>query len=323
MMYLVKRLLNMIPLLIGITLVSFAVMQLAPGDPGSVAADLNPKISPEMVEKLRAHFGLNQPWYMQYWAWLTKIAVFDFGTSFAPDGLPVLDKIVAHLPVTLVMNVIGLVVVLLISVPMGVAAARWQNGVFDRVSTILVFIGFAAPSFWLGLLAMMYLGVELDLLPMSGLHSFGSEAWPWWQQGLDYAHHLVLPITIGVIGSLAGMTRYLRATMLEVLRQEFITTARAKGAHEGRVLWRHALGNALLPVITILGLSIPGLIGGSVIVESLFSIPGMGKLFYEGVMMRDYPLIMGILTLGAILTLIGNLLADMLYAWADPRIRTQ
>lgn len=308
-------------MLIGITLVSFAVIQLAPGDPTSLETDLNSKISPASVEKLREFYGLDQPLHLQYWNWLSHMARLDFGNSFQPDGAPVLDKILNALPITLWMNIIGLIVVLVISIPLGVATARWQNSSFDRTSTILVFIGFAAPSFWLGLLAMMFFGVHLGWLPISGISSYGVENWPWWQKLLDQAWHLVLPITIGVIGALAGMSRYMRSSMLEVIRQDYITTARAKGAPESRVLYHHGLRNALLPVITILGLSLPGLIGGSVIMESLFAIPGMGKLFYDGVLMRDYPLIMGILTIGALLTLLGNLLADISYALADPRIR--
>lgn len=315
------RLLNLIPLLIGITLISFAVIQLAPGDPGSVVADLNPKISPELVDKLRAHYGLNQPLHQQYLTWLSKILVLDFGESFQPGGGAVIHKILIAMPITLVMNAIGLVIVLVIAIPIGVVAARWQNGLFDRTSTILLFLGFAAPSFWLALIALLFFGVHLQWLPISGLSSFGAEDWSLPARLWDYTLHLTLPITIGVIGALAGMSRYVRSTMLDVIRQDYITTARAKGASENRVIYRHALGNALLPVVTILGLSIPGLIGGSVIMESIFAIPGMGKLFYDGVLTRDYPLIMGILTLGAVLTLLGNLLADVAYAWVDPRIR--
>ncbi len=311
----------MVPLLIGITLLSFLVMQLVPGDPGSVTADLNPKVSPEMLDKLRSHYGLDAPLHQQYFNWLSRLMVLDFGTSFQPGGGDVFTMIMQALPITLGMNLVGLLVVLVLAIPMGVVAARYQNGVFDRTSTILLFIAFAAPSFWIGLLAMQWLGVQLGLVPISGIQSFGSENWPWYWQTLDVIHHLTLPVTIGVLSALAGMSRYMRSTMLEVIRQDYITTARAKGAPEKRVLWRHALPNALLPVITILGLALPGLIGGSVIIESLFAIPGMGKLFYDGVMMRDYPLIMGILTLGAVLTLLGNLLADVGYALADPRVR--
>jgi len=321
LMYILRRLLGMIPLMVGITLISFLVIQLAPGGPFGMATDLNPKISAEAIERMRAAYHLNEPLYTQYWLWLKDIAQLNFGTSFNPDGLPVLEKITTHLPVTLWMNIIGLVLVFIVSIPIGVASARYQNTGFDRAMTVAVFIGFAIPGFWLGLLGMLYFGVEWELLPISGIASYGSEAWPFWQRLLDWGHHLILPLTIGLIGSVAGLTRYMRSSMLDVIRQDYITTARAKGLPEHLVIYRHGLRNALMPVVTILGLSIPGLIGGSVITESLFSINGMGKLFYDGVMQRDYPLIMGILTIGAFLTLLGNFLADLAYALVDPRVR--
>ena len=311
----------MLPLLLGITLISFFVIQMAPGGPFGMTTDLNPKISAEAIERMRAAYHLNEPLYMQYWLWLKDIAQLNFGTSFNPDGLPVLQKITTHLPVTLWMNIIGLILVFIIAIPIGIASARYQDTAFDRAMTVAVFIGFAIPGFWLGLLGMLYFGVEWELLPLSGISTYGSEAWPFWQRVLDWGHHLILPLTIGLIGSVAGLTRYMRSSMLEVIRQDYITTARAKGLPERTVIYRHGLRNALLPVITILGLSVPGLIGGSVITESLFSINGMGKLFYDGVMQRDYPLIMGILTIGAFLTLLGNFLADLAYALTDPRIR--
>ena len=311
----------MVPLVIGITLISFIVIQLSPGEPVSMETSLNPKISAEAVERLRVHYNLDKPLHVQYWMWLKKLAVLDFGKSFSPDSRPVIDKVVERLPITLWMNVIGLFIVMLLAIPIGIASARYQDTFFDRSTTILVFIGFAAPGFWVGLMCMIFFGVTLGWLPISGISSYGSEDWPLWRQIIDWARHLAMPILIGVMGSIAGMSRYMRSSMLEVIRQDYMTTARAKGLDEQTVLYRHGLKNALLPVITILGLSIPGLIGGSVIFESLFSIPGMGKLFYDGVMMRDYPLIMGILTMGALLTLVGNLIADISYALADPRIR--
>ena len=313
----------MIPMLVGITLISFLVIKLAPGEPVSMDVAMDPSVSTEAIEKLRSHYNLDKPIYTQYWLWLKDIAMLDFGTSFHPDGRPVLDKILERLPVTLWMNIIGLVIVFFVAIPIGVASARHQDTLFDRIMTVLVFIGFAAPGFWVGLLCMIYFGVHLGWIPISGLSSYGAEHWPLWRQVLDWGHHLAVPILVGVIGALAGMSRYMRSSMLEVVRQDYITTARAKGLPEKTVFYKHALRNALLPVITILGLSIPGLIGGSVIFETLFSIPGMGKLFYESVMMRDYPLIMGILTIGALLTLVGNLLADVAYSVADPRIRYQ
>jgi len=186
---------------------------------------------------------------------------------------------------------------------------------------VFVFIGFAIPTFWLALLLMILFGVNLDWLPISGLRSMNYEYMPPLVAFVDLIKHLILPVTLAAFGGLAGLSRYMRSNMLEVIRQDYIVTARAKGLPERAVIYKHALRNALLPVITLLGLSVPGLIGGSVIFETIFGIPGMGQLFYMSVMSRDYPVVMGILVIGAVLTLLGNLLADVSYALADPRIR--
>ncbi|MDX8402587.1 MAG: ABC transporter permease [Mariprofundaceae bacterium] len=319
--YLVKRLAGMIPLLFGITLISFAIMHLAPGDPTAVQQQFNPKISAEDIERLRAFYGLDKPLHTQYWLWLERLARLDFGESFAADHRPVLDKITERLPVTLWINVLAMLLILAVAVPLGVAAAVHKDSAFDRITTVLVFIGFAIPSFWLGLMLMIWLGVEWNWLPVSGLHDYGWQRMDTWEQWLDLARHLAMPVLVSAIGGIAGMSRFMRSGMLEVIRADFITTARAMGVPERRIRYRHALKNALLPVITLLGLSVPGLIGGSVIVEQLYSLPGMGLLFYEAVLARDYPLVMGITVIGAVLTLLGNLAADLAYAWADPRIR--
>ena len=202
-----------------------------------------------------------------------------------------------------------------------IISAVKAGGIFDRVSTVVLFIGFAAPSFWVALLGMRWLGVDLGWLPISGLTSLNFDQLSLWGKVQDLAAHLVLPLIISTIGGLAGLSRYMRSNMLEVIGQDYLTTARAKGLPERVVIGRHALRNALIPVITILGLSVPGLIGGSVIVESIFAIPGLGQLFYTAVMSRDYPLVMGGLVIGAVLTLVGNLLADLSYSWVDPRVR--
>jgi peptide/nickel transport system permease protein len=190
------------------------------------------------------------------------------------------------------------------------------------VTAVFVFIGFAVPTFWLALLLMIFFGINLGWLPISGLRSLNYEYLGAYRPvPIDLVKHLILPVFVSAFGGLAGLSRYMRANMLEVIRQDYIMTARAKGLSERDVIYRHALRNALLPAITILGLSIPGLIGGSVIFETIFAIPGMGQLFYMAVMARDYPTVMGILLIGAILTLLGNLIADVSYALADPRIR--
>jgi len=313
----------MVPLLIGITLISFIVIHLAPGEPTDMQTQLNPEVSVEMQQRLRQHYDLDKPLYVQYGMWLKKLVQLDFGDSFAQDNRPVMEKIRERLPVTIGINFLSILLILSVAVPVGVMSAIRQNSMFDKSTTLFVFIGFATPSFWLALLLMEYLGVYLGWFPIAGLRSYGYEYMSWFERVIDLAHHLFLPVVVSTFGGLAGFSRYMRSNMLEVVRQDFILTARAKGLSESVVIWKHALRNAMLPVITILGLSVPGLIGGSVIFETIFAIPGMGKLFYDGVMMRDYPLIMGILVMGAVLTLLGNLLADISYALADPRIRTR
>jgi len=319
--YILKRILLMIPVLFGITILSFGVMKLAPGDPTTILTDLNPNINKEAVERIRAHYGLDQPWYVQYLKWLKNMLMLDFGRSFAPDSRPVLDKILERIPITLLINVLSMILIFAVAIPLGVMSAVKQDSLFDKGTTVFVFIGFAIPTFWLALLLMLLFGVKLDWLPISGFRSLSHAHLSFAEKILDVARHLILPIFVSGFAGLAGMSRYMRSNMLEVIRQDYITTARAKGLDERTVIFKHALRNALLPVITLLGLSVPGLIGGSVIFETIFAIPGMGQLFYQAVMMRDYPTVMGILVIGAVLTLVGNLLADVMYSWADPRIR--
>jgi peptide/nickel transport system permease protein len=311
----------MIPLLLGITIISFTVMKMAPGDPTSLVTDLNPNMNEETIARIRAHYGLDQPWHIQYLKWLRNMVMLDFGTSFSPDGRPVVDKILERIPITIFINIVSLLLILGIAIPIGVSSAVKQGSFFDRGTTVFVFLGFAIPSFWLALLLMRLFGVELEWLPISGIRSLNYSELSQVGQFLDFAKHLILPIFISAFAGLASMSRYMRSNMLEVIRQDYITTARAKGLDERTVIFRHALRNALLPVITLLGLAIPGLIGGSVIIETIFAIPGMGQLFYQSVMGRDYPTVMGILVIGAVLTLLGNLFADISYSFADPRIR--
>jgi len=323
----------MIPMLIGISLISFFIMHLAPGDITSNEASFNPRASEESRQKLREIYNLDKPVIVQYGLWLERISKLDFGNSFSSHQRPVLwqekDKngnitkglIQEALPITLMINLLGILIIFSISIVLGTLASVRQNTWVDRSITLFVFIGFAIPGFWLALLLMYWTGVVNQWLPISGLHSPGYLNLSSMAQFLDLLKHLALPVFISSLSGLAGISLYVRNGMLEVLNQDFITTARAKGINEQRVVFVHALKNAILPLITIVGLSIPGLIGGSVITESIFAIPGMGKLFYDAVLMRDFPVIMGILTIGSFLTLIGNLLADLGYAWADPRVR--
>lgn len=319
--YLAKRLAGFVPLLLGISFVSFLVMAMAPGTPVDLMTDLNPKASPEARERLEKFYGLDQPLYVQYGLWLGRIVQGDLGTSFSRDRRPVLDKIAEALPITLFLNVLDLALILGLAIPIGIYSAARQYSLVDRATTVFVFIGFAMPSFWVALLAMMLFGEQLGWLPISGLRSLDYDSMSALGQIGDRVRHLILPVGIAALTGLAGLSRYMRSSMLEVLRQDYIQTARAKGLSERVVVYRHALRNALLPVVTILGLSIPGLIGGSVIAETIFAIPGMGRLFYTSVLMRDYPVVMGITLIGAVLTLLGNLLADLMYVAVDPRLR--
>jgi len=311
----------MIPLLLGITIICFFVMHLAPGSPTDLQTEMNPKASAEMKERLRALYELDKPVHIQYLSWLKKISRGDLGTSFSTDRRPVAAKIMERLPVTILISLLSLFIVIAVAVPIGVLSAVHKDSLFDKVTAVIVFIGFAVPTFWLALLLMIFFGIHLGWLPVSGLRSLNYEYLGFWEQWVDLLKHLILPVFVSAFGGLAGLSRYMRANMLEVIRQDYIMTARAKGLSERNVIYKHALRNALLPAITILGLAIPGLIGGSVIFETIFAIPGMGQLFYMSVMARDYPTIMGILLIGAILTLVGNLIADVSYAVADPRIR--
>ncbi|MBN2254596.1 MAG: ABC transporter permease [Deltaproteobacteria bacterium] len=319
--YIIKRILFMVPLLIGITIISFLVIHLAPGSPTDLQTDLNPRVSAEMKARMRALYDLDKPLYQQYFIWIEKLAVLDLGTSFSPDHRPVIDKIAERLPITIIINVLSLVLIVIVALPIGVLSAVRQDSLFDKITGVFVFIGFAMPTFWLALLLMILFGIYLGWLPISGIRSLNYEYLTPIDSLIDLGKHLILPVLLSAFGGLAGFSRYMRANMLEVIRQDYITTARAKGLSERVVIFKHALRNALLPVITILGLSVPGLIGGSVIFETIFAIPGMGQLFYMATMSRDYPVIMGILFIGAVLTLVGNLIADISYALADPRIR--
>jgi peptide/nickel transport system permease protein len=319
--YLIRRLAILIPTFIGITLVCFAVIHLAPGSPTDLQTQMNPDITPQAIEQLNKHYGLDKPLTVRYLLWMKNLARLDFGNSISSDARPVWDKIKERLPITIYINISSMIIIFMAAIPLGVVSALRRGSVLDRSITVFVFIGFSVPGFWLALICMDLFGVRLGWLPISGIHSAEYAGLSIVGKIADTTRHLFLPVFISAFGSLAGMSRYMRSSMLEIIRQDYILTARAKGLPERTVIYKHAMRNALLPVITILGLSIPGLIGGSVIFESIFAIPGLGKLFYEAIMMRDYNMIMGSLTIGAVLTLAGNLIADICYSIADPRIR--
>jgi peptide/nickel transport system permease protein len=320
--YALRRLILAIPLLIGITFVSFLVIHLAPGEPTDIQSDESSARSDAKIKQLLIEtYGLDKPLHIQYWNWVKRLARLDFGRSFSPDARPVLQKIGERLPITLLLNIVELLIIVTLAIPIGVLSATRQYSTFDKITTVFVFVGFATPDFWLALMLMILFGVQLGWLPISGLRSPTWEYLAFWKQQWDFLAHLILPILVATFGGLAGFSRYMRQSMLEVVRQDYIQSARAKGLPERVVIGKHALRNALLPIVTVLGLSLPGLIGGSVIVESIFAIPGMGQLMVQAVFERDYPVIMGNLVIVATLTLVANLIADLTYSLVDPRIR--
>jgi peptide/nickel transport system permease protein len=297
------------------------VIHLAPGDPTQIMTGDWNVMEKQALEELIKLYGLDKPLYEQYWNWLKRIVFLDFGRSFAPHGRPVIQMIRERLPITLALNIIEMLIIVAMAVPVGVMSATRQYSAFDKSTTIFVFVGFATPDFWLAVMLQILLGVHLGWLPISGLRLPVWEYLPFWQQQWDFASHLILPIAVATFGGLAGFSRYMRQSMLEVIRQDYVQSARAKGLPESVVIGKHALRNAMLPIVTVLGLSLPGLIGGSVIVETIFAIPGMGQLMVQAVYERDYPVIMGNLVIVASLTLVANLIADLSYSLIDPRIR--
>jgi peptide/nickel transport system permease protein len=318
--YILRRVFMMVPLLLGISILSFTIIKLAPGDPASLTVNMNAKIDPGYITKLREAYGLNDPLYVQYGRWLKGMFTLNFGKSFKDDR-PVLDVISERFPATLLLTGLSELLLFLIAVPLGVAAAYYRGHWLDRFTTVFAFVGFATPTFWLALLLMLIFGVQLNWLPVSGMWSVGSEYLPWYERVGDLAWHLILPVVVSVFGGLASVSRFARSSMVEVLQQDYIRTARAKGLTEFRVVFRHALPNALLPIITLLGLSLPGLLAGGTIIETIFGWPGMGRLNWEAIMSRNYPVVMGIGIILAFFTLLGNLLADIAYEALDTRIK--
>ena len=300
--YTIRRLLGAVPLVIGISLLSFIFMQLAPGGPDAMFARSG-RMSEEQLQAIRHNMGLDQPVPIQYLRWLGNLLTGDLGTSYVQNR-PVTAIILERLPNTIILVVAGLAVV----------AAIKQYSWFDHLVSVLTFFGLAMPVFWFGLMLQLLFGVRLGLLPTAGMHATGTEGF------LDLVRHLVLPAAALAIGTIAGWSRYVRSSMLEVIHADYIRTARAKGLRERVVVIRHALRNALIPVVTVIGIDIPLYFVGAVAIETVFAWPGMGRLFYDSLGARDYPVQMGILVLSSVLIVLGNLIADLAYAYLDPRI---
>ena len=322
--YILRRLLGAIPLLLGIATIIFFVLNLAPGDP--TAFYFNPNVPPEIIEQLRRNMGLDQPLHIQYIRWLTSFFSGDFGYSLA-QSRPVADVVFDALPNTLILTGTSLVLMFIIGILIGVVQAVRQYSLFDSVSSVTALFFYSMPSFWLALMLMMLFSLKAHqwgwpiALPPTGITSVDYEFMTLGEKISDRISHMVLPVATLTLALAAGVARYMRGQMLEVVRQDYIRTARAKGLPERTVIMKHALRNSLLPVISLLGLYLPFLFSGTVFVEVIFAWPGMGRVIYEAIFQRDYPLVMATSFIFAVIVVLGNLLADVLYAVADPRIR--
>jgi peptide/nickel transport system permease protein len=303
-------------LLLFISVVTYAMMALAPGGPVAVLGPRGNALSPEVIANIKAAYGLDQPWYLQYFYWLKELLLHgSLGTSFV-DHRPVIEKVWEKLPVTMEMVGLALVVTLLIALPLGLYAGAHRGSPIDAISSFIGFAFYGVPVFWLSIVVLDVFAVHLRWFPTSGIASLGREGDP-----LDRLWHLTLPVVAIALTSFVGWMRYQRGAVIEAMQSAYIRTARAKGLAERDVLVHHALRNALLPIVTLLGLSLPGLVGGAYFVEYVFSVPGVGYLTFSSIFARDYPTLMAITMLTAVLIVAGNLVADIVYAAVDPRIR--
>jgi peptide/nickel transport system permease protein len=319
--YVLKRLLTAIPLLLGIVTVTFFVIQAAPGDPMDMYLEpqRQRQVDPEVIELLRQKYGLEQPIYVQYGRWLGNVLRGDFGESFRYRR-PVSDLLAEAIPYTLQLTLLAVLLDALLGISLGIISAVKQYSLWDKVITLGSLIIYAIPGFWLALMLVMVFSVYLGWFPTSQTRSIDYEFFSFWGKVGDRLWHLALPVLLMGITAAAGTARYMRNKLLEVLSEEYVTAARACGFTERVVIAKHALRNALIPIITIYGLSLPFLLGGATIIETIFAWPGMGRLAVSAVSGRDYPLIMATTLVAAVLTVLGNLLADIAYAWVDPRV---
>jgi peptide/nickel transport system permease protein len=319
--YALRRLAYLIPTLLGITLVTFFIISLAPGNPVDLIQSgvMSSSVSIESYNDMLRLYGLDQPIHVRYGIWLKRLLTLDFGNSFL-DHRPVIHKIAERLPATLVLNLVSFLLALFLAVPLGLYSAVRQYSLFDRIGGTVLYMLYSLPEFWVAVLLIMVIGVKLQWLPFIGMESIGARETGFFALLWDRLLHLILPAICLTYGSVAYLSRFVRGSTLEVIRQDYIRTARAKGLDDARIVYRHVFKNTLIPVFTLLGILLPTLISGSVILESIFSWPGIGQLFFEAVLSRDYPTVMGLSFLTAVMVLVSTLLADLLCAWADPRI---
>ncbi len=311
--YTIRRILQMIPLMVGISLIIFLIIQAAPGGPEQMMLQSGLTIDPSVIEAYRHRLGVDQPIYIQYFKWISAFITGDLGISYTSTR-PVLTMIMERLPATLELMTVSFILAAMIAIPMGIYSALRQYSFFDMVATTSSFLGIAMPVFWFGLILQLVFSVRLGWLPVSGTETVGNTSFG------DHVLHLILPSIVLSLHYIAGWSRYMRSSMLGVIGSDYIRTARSKGLKENIVIFRHAVKNALIPVITIMALHMAALFSGAVITETIFSWPGIGRLFIQAMYARDYPVLMGILMMGSFMVVIFNLIADLIYGWLDPRI---
>lgn len=309
--YLARRVVLLVPLLVGLTIIVFAMIHLAPGDP-ALAFVSEQGVDPQVLAQVRKNLGLDQPLPVQYAIWVSHVARLDFGTAYTFNQKPVIELIQERLPATLVLQSLALLLSLLIAVPLGVLSARRQYSAFDNAATAGAFLGLALPNFWIALMLQLVLAVGLGWLPAS---TPGNE-----ETGLARVKYVILPTIVLALPTLAVFARFMRSSMLEVIRQDYITTARAKGLAEAVITYSHALKNALIPIVTVVGTQLARLLGGAVIVEYIFAWPGLGALAYESILRRDYPVVLALTLLTGAFILVINVVVDLAYTLIDPRL---
>ena len=311
--YIIRRILIAIPVLLGVTILNFGIINLAPGNPAEMF--ISPSISEADVELKKEQFGLNEPLYIQYFRWLGNVFQGDFGYSYS-NYEPVTAMLVERIGPTLILMGSALIIAYLIAIPIGIISAVKQYSWIDYVTTGTSFLGISIPNFFLGLGLIYVFSVKLGMFPTGGMNTLGVEG-----NVLDTLNHLILPAIVLATAIAGNMVRYVRSSILEVLGEDYLRTARSKGLHEFVVVNKHALKNALIPIITVVGLDIPLLVSGAVITEQVFQWPGIGQLMIQSIMSRDYPTLMALTFIAAIVVLVTNLVVDILYSVVNPRIK--
>ncbi|MFP4429486.1 MAG: ABC transporter permease, partial [Desulfovermiculus sp.] len=313
--FLIRRIVAAIPLLFGISVLVFLLMAVAPGDFLDVARSQQ-DIPAEYIERMEEEFALDKPWYTRYASWLGNVVQGNFGESWI-YRIPVADLLKQRIPATLVLSALSIMFALCIAIPLGVLAAIFKDSIFDRLSSMFAYAALSIPEFFLALLAVMF-AANTGLFPVGGLTSMDHEFMPFWSRMADYAHHLVLPTVVLGIGSVASYMRIMRANFLDYIRADFVTTARAKGVGEGRVMFVHVLRNAINPLVSASGFILASLLSGSVLVENVMNYPGLGQLIFEALMRQDEFVVVAAVLMGCVMLMLGNLIADLLLAWFDP-----